>query len=160
NQHRLPDPGTVMNAEPTFETSIEPHAPHWLSRTAFPVLVGLFFLTQASLGFAVYRASYWLVALLVLISSHLMHGMLIGFHEASHGLLRKSRRLKEIDGTIIGILSLMSFSLYRAAHQSHHAYLPSERDEELWPFVHPHMPRAARALAAVLELMLGLLFTP
>ena len=70
-----------------------------------------------------------------------MHGMLIGFHEASHGLLRKNRLLNEIDGIIIGTVSLMSFSLYRAAHQLHHAYLASERDEELWPFVHPEKPR-------------------
>ena len=120
---------------PTTETPIEPHEPHWISRAAFPVLAALFFLTQASLGFAVYRANYWLAVPLVLIASHLMHGMLIGFHEASHGLLRKSRLLNEIDGIIIGIFSLMSFSLYRAAHQLHHAYLASERDEELWPFV-------------------------
>jgi fatty acid desaturase len=149
-----------MNATPTLETAIETHAPHWLSRAAFPVLSALFFLTQASLGFAVYWANYWLAVPLVLISSHLMHGMLIGFHEASHGLLRKSRRLNEVDGIIIGIFSVMSFSLYRAAHQLHHAYLASERDEELWPFVHPQMPRWARVLAAVLELTMGLLFTP
>jgi fatty acid desaturase len=89
-----------------------------------------------------------------------MHGMLIGFHEASHGLLRKNRRLNEIDGIIIGVFSLMSFSLYRAAHQLHHAYLATERDIELWPFVIPGMPRWVRVLAAFLELSLGLLFTP
>jgi fatty acid desaturase len=149
-----------MNAMPNIETSGESTAPHWLSRAAFPVLVMLFVLTQVSLAFAVYRANYWLAAPLVLISSHLMHSMLIGFHEASHGLLRKSRLLNEIDGLIIGTFSLMSFSLYRAAHQLHHAYLASERDEELWPFVHPQMPRGARVLAAVLELTMGLLFTP
>jgi hypothetical protein len=33
-----------------------------------------------------------------------------------------------VDGIIIGIFSLMSFSLYRAAHQCT-AYLASERDE-------------------------------
>ncbi|MEO6784847.1 MAG: fatty acid desaturase, partial [Chthoniobacteraceae bacterium] len=60
----------------------------------------------------------------------------------------------------IGVLSLMSFSLYRAAHQLHHAYLASERDEELWPFVHPRMSRGARVLAAILELSMGILFTP
>ena len=54
----------------------------------------------------------------------------------------------------------MSFSLYRAAHQLHHAYLATERDEELWPFVIPGMPRWVRILAAFLELGLGLLFTP
>src|SRR5262249_11951694 len=149
-----------MNATPSLETSIELHAPHWLSRAAFPVLVVLFFLTQAWLGFAVYRANYWLAAPLVLVSSHLMPSMLIGLHEASHGLLRKSRLLNEVDGMIIGIFSLLSFSLYRAAHQTHHAYLASERDEELWPFVHPNMPRGVRVLAAVLELTMGMLFTP
>jgi fatty acid desaturase len=149
-----------MNGTPLIETSTEPPSPHWLRRAAFPVLVVLFFLTQASLGFAVHRVNYWLAAPLVLISSHLMHSMLIGFHEASHGLLRKNRLLNEVDGIIIGIFSLMSFSLYRAAHQLHHAYLASERDEELWPFVHPAMPRGARVLAALLELTMGLLFTP
>src|SRR6185503_16453590 len=119
----------------------------------------LLFLTQASLGFAVYRANYWLAVPLVLISCHLMHGIMIGFHEASHWLLRKSRLLNEIDGLIIGTLSMMSFSLYRAAHQLHHAHLASERDEELWPFVHPQMPRGTRVLAAVLELTMGLIWT-
>ncbi len=109
---------------------------------------------------AVYHSNYWLAVPLVLVSSHLMHSMLIGFHEASHGLLRKNRLLNEIDGIIIATLSLMSFSLYRAAHQLHHAYLASERDEELWPFVHPQMPRGARVGAAVLELTMGIFFTP
>ena len=150
----------MINATPTIETSIEPHAPHWLNRAAFQVLILLFFLVQVSLGFAVYRANYWLVVPLALISSHLMHGLAIGFHEASHGLLRKNRLLNEFDGILIGIFSLMSFSLYRAAHQLHHAYLASERDEELWPFVHPQMPRGTRVLSAALELTMGLLFTP
>ena len=142
------------------ETMIEPHEPHWISRAAFPVLVAIFFATQAAMFFSVHHDNYWFAVPLVLVSSHLMHGMLIGFHEASHGLLRKSRVLNEIDGIIIGILSLMSFSLYRAAHQSHHAYLATERDEELWPFVHTRMPRPARVLAAILELTFGLFFTP
>ena len=144
----------------TADTSIEPHEPHWISRAAFPLLVILFAISQTSLAVAVFHHNYWLALPLALVSSHLMHSMLIGFHEASHGLLRKSRLLNEIDGIIIGTLSLMSFSLYRAAHQLHHAYLASERDEELWPFVHPDMPRGRRVLAAILELTMGLFFTP
>ncbi len=58
-----------MEATPNIETSSEPQAPHWLSRGAFQVLILLFFLTQASLGFAVYRANYWLVVPLVLVSA-------------------------------------------------------------------------------------------
>ena len=65
---------------------------------------------------------------LVLVVSHLMHGTLIGLHEAAHGLLRKNRRFNEFDGIIIGMFSLMSFSLYRVVHQTHHAYLATERD--------------------------------
>src|SRR5688572_12436167 len=148
-----------MSATITSEAMVEPHEPHWISRAAFPVLTGLFFATQTALFFSVHRDNYWLAVPLVLVSSHLMRSMLIGFHEASHGLLRKSRLLNEIDGIIIGVLSLMSFSLYRAAHQSHHAYLGTERDEELWPFVVTGMPRWKRVLAAVLELTCGLFFT-
>jgi fatty acid desaturase len=149
-----------MNTTSTTKNMIEPHEPHWLSRAAFQLLIVIFFFTQAALGFAVYRGFYWLAVPLVLISSHLMHGMLIGLHEASHGLLRKSRLLNEIDGTIIGAFGFMSFSLYRAVHQSHHAHLATERDDELWPFVHPGIPRPARILAAVLELSVGLLYSP
>jgi fatty acid desaturase len=149
-----------MTQTPNAEHEVEPHEPHWGSRVAFPILGALLFITQVALVFALHRSNFWLAVPLVLISSHLMHGMLIGFHEATHGLLRKNRLLNEMDGLIIGMFSLMSFSLYRAAHQLHHAYLASERDEELWPFVHPQMPRWARVLAAILELTMGLFFTP
>ena len=149
-----------MKAPPTTAPEPEPPAPRGLSHTAFPILAALLLVTQGALGWAVSRSHFWPALPLVLISSHLMHGMLIGFHEATHGLLRKSRLLNETDGLIIGTLSLMSFSLYRAAHQLHHAYLASERDEELWPFVHPQMPRWARVAAAILELTMGLIFTP
>ena len=149
-----------MNTDPTFESEPEVHEPHWIVQIAFPILATLFFLSQCSLWFAVRFDHYWVAVPLMLISSHLMHGMLIGFHEATHGLLRKSRILNEIDGLIIGTMSLMSFSLYRAAHQIHHAHLASERDDELWPFIHPQMSRAARVTAAILELTMGFLFTP
>ncbi len=149
-----------MNATLTADQEIEPHEPHWIAKIAFPILAGLLLISQVSLGFAVSRGNYWLAVPLVFVSSHLMHGMLIGFHEASHGLLRKSRLLNEIDGLIIGTMSLISFSLYRAAHQLHHAYLASERDDELWPFNLPNMSRGARVGAAILELTLGVFFTP
>lgn len=149
-----------MKTTPPTEQLIEPPSPHWVSRAAFPILAAAFFLNQAALGVAVYLGSIWIVVPLALTASHLMHGLLIGFHEASHGLLRKTRRLNEIDGMIIGVFSLTSFSLYRAAHQLHHAYLATERDVELWPFVIPGMPRWVRVIAAALELGLGLFFTP
>lgn len=136
-------------------------APHWVSRSAFQIVIFLFLFTELAL-IAVLKSggSLWLAVPLVLIASHLMHGAAVGFHEATHGLLRQNRRFNEFDGVLIGVFSFMSFSLYRAAHQSHHAHLSTERDEELWPFVLPSTPRWARILAAFLELTLGLLFTP
>lgn len=148
-----------MNAT-AASTAEEGPRPHWVSRAAFPLVTALLGLSEVALFFALRHGNYWLAIPLVLIISHLMHGSLIGFHEASHGMLRKSRRLNEVDGVIMGVLSLTSFSLYRAAHQTHHAHLGTERDEELWPFVHPDKPRWFRVLAAFSELFLGLVFTP
>ena len=141
--------------------AIESHPPHWVSRSAFQIVVVLFFFTEIALAAVLQSgSSLWLAVPLVLIASHLMHGAAIGFHEATHGLLRRNRRLNELDGVLLGVFSFMSFSLYRAAHQLHHMHLATERDEELWPFVHPASPRWARMLAAFLELTAGLLFLP
>jgi fatty acid desaturase len=124
------------------------HEPHWVLRGAFQLLVfGLAF-TEAMLAITVHRGLIWLAVPLVLVASHLMHGMLIGLHEASHGLL------------VIGTLSLMSFSLYRVVHQTHHAYLATERDHEFWPLSQTSVPRWKRCLAAFFELNLGLVYSP
>ena len=142
------------------ENFSEMHEPHWVLRSAFQLLViGLVF-TEVLLALTVQRGLIWLAVLLVLVASHLMHGALIGLHEAAHGLLRRNRRFNEFDGLLIGTLSLMSFSLYRAVHQTHHAYLATERDYEFWPLSYPTVPRWKRCLAAFSELNLGLLYSP
>ena len=61
---------------------------------------------------------------------------------------------------VIGTLSLMSFSLYRVVHQTHHAYLATERDYEFWPLSQTTMPRWKRCLAAFFELNFGLFYSP
>src|SRR5947209_5146895 len=111
---------STINPESALE---EAHEPHWISQAAFPIVSALLALAQLAMIYALRHDYFWLAVPLVLVASHLMHGQLIGFHEASHGLLRKNRRLNEIDGVIIGTLSFMSFTLYRAAHQTHHMHL-------------------------------------
>jgi fatty acid desaturase len=149
-----------MNSGSLADDFHEAHEPHWVLKSAFQLLVfGLIF-TEALLALAVQHGFIWLAALLVIVVAHLMHGTLIGLHEAAHGLLRKSRRFNEFDGTVIGTLSFMSFSLYRVVHQAHHAYLASERDCELWPFSNPEIPRWRRCLAAFCELNFGLFYSP
>lgn len=143
-----------MNAPLPVET-------HWISRSAFQIVIILVALTQILLGTALYHhASPWLVVPLILIAAHLMHGAAVGLHEATHGQLRQNRKFNEFDGILLGVFGFTSFSLYRAAHQTHHAYFATERDEELWPFVNTRSPRWARILAAVSELTLGLITTP
>ena len=145
-----------MNTAPAAEI---PRS-HLINSVPFQTLVFALALTQGALGFAVSRGWIWLAVPLVLIAAHFFHGLLIGYHEASHGLLRRSRRLNEFDGVLIGIFSLLPFSLYRFVHQMHHMHLTTERDEEFWPLVSTRTPRWARQLAAFLELNCGLLFSP
>jgi fatty acid desaturase len=149
-----------MNATATLENFSELHEPHWVLRGAFQLLVFGLFIAEAALAAAVQRGWIWLAVPLVLVASHLMHGILIGLHEAAHGLLRKNRGFNEFDGIFIGTLSLMSFSLYRVVHQTHHAHLTTERDYEFWPLCRTALPRWVRRIAAFFELNFGLFFTP
>jgi fatty acid desaturase len=138
----------------------EAHDPHWVLKSAFQLLVlGLVF-TEGLIALAVWHDLIWAAVLGVIVAAHLMHGTLIGLHEAAHGLLRKNRRFNEFDGVVIGILSLMSFSLYRVVHQTHHAHLATERDYEFWPLSKPEVPRWKRCVAAFCELNFGLFFGP
>ena len=88
----------MENIATTAESVPELHDQHEVSSVAFQTLVILLALTEAALWVAVWSGWLWLALPLVLVTAHLMHGILIGFHEASHGLLRKSRRLNEFDG--------------------------------------------------------------
>ncbi|WP_346332368.1 fatty acid desaturase [Prosthecobacter sp. SYSU 5D2] len=138
----------------------DPHEPHWISRSAFQILVFILAGIHAVLFAALYYENWWLAVPVILLAGHFMHGVLIGFHEASHGLLRKNRTFNEFDGVLIGTLGLFSFTLYRVVHQKHHMYLATEKDEELWPFNDPSKPRWFRCTAAFLELTVSLFSTP
>ena len=139
---------------------LEAHEPHWVLKSAFQFLVLGLVCTEAVIALAVQHGYIWIVVLGVIVPAHLMHSTLIGLHEAAHGLLRKNRRFNEFDGTVIGTLSLMSFSLYRVVHQTHHAYLATERDYEFWPLSKPEVPRWQRCAAAFCELNFGLFYGP
>ena len=150
----------MVNLATTTDTVPVGHDEHEVSSVTFQSLVFALALAEAGLCFSVWKGWYWLAVVFVLVASHFMHGLLIGLHEASHGLLRKRRRLNEFDGVLIGIFALLPFSLYRVVHQAHHVHLATERDTELWPFVLPNSPRWARLLAAFFELTVGLFYSP
>jgi len=150
----------MVNIATTADTVADLQDEHEVNCIAFQSLVVTLALSEAALWTAVWSGWYWIAVPLVLVSAHFMHGLLIGLHEASHGLLRKSRRLNEFDGVLIGIFAVTPFSLYRVVHHAHHVHLATERDTELWPFVLPNTPRWARLLAAFAELTLGLFYSP
>src|SRR3954468_20174057 len=150
----------MVSIATTVEPVTEVHDEHEVSSVTFQTLVFLLGLAELAIGVSVWAGWLWLSVPLALVAAHLMHGMLIGFHEASHGLLRKSRRLNEFDGVILGVFSFLPFSLYRVVHQTHHMHLATEKDTELWPFVRTNAPRWVRLLAAFLELTIGLFYSP
>jgi len=138
----------------------EVQRPLWLG-----VLTGvLFFCTflalEGCLFWSLLAGHVWLAAALIFAIAHLMHAHLIAFHEAAHRSLSVNRYLNDFIGRFVGFFGLMSLPLYRAAHYFHHAYLSTERDEELWPFVIPGSSIWLRRTAAASELVLGFLHTP
>ena len=150
----------MANIPSTRESVSEMRDEHDVSSVAFQTLVLSLAIAEVALWAVVWSGWVWLALPLVLVVAHLMHGLLIGFHEASHGLLRKSRRLNEFDGVILGVFSFLPFSLYRVVHQMHHMHLATERDTELWPLVITKAPCWARRLAVFLELTVGLFYSP
>jgi fatty acid desaturase len=139
---------------------IEKHRPHWTSAWIWFSFAGAFFLLEGLLLLVLLRGPFWAAFPLILIIAHVMHCHLLGLHEAAHGSMCPERWLNEGIGIVVGTFSYMSLSLFRAVHHSHHAYVATERDEELWPFVVPGIPRWLRVLTAACELFLGLLVTP
>jgi fatty acid desaturase len=147
-------------SQPDRSRLVEAHRPRWSGALTWLAFLAAFGLFEGLLLASYRRGPIWLTALLVLPVAHLMHAHLLVFHEAAHGSLCPGRRRNDAAGLFLGTFSFMSLTLFRAAHHTHHAYLASERDEELWPFVLPGTPRWARRLAAVLELTVGLVYTP
>lgn len=138
----------------------EAHRPTWQGTWLWLALLVVVVLLQGAILWLLLQGPFWPVPLLSLLLAFVMHSHLLAFHEAAHRTLCPVDWLNDGFGMMVGMLGFMSLSLYRSAHRLHHAYLGTERDEELWPFVLPHAPRWQRRLAAFLELTLGLCFTP
>lgn len=142
------------------KTLLDAHKPHWGCFGQWVILVLCLVVTEILLAWTVLHRYYGLAAPLILLAAHFLHVQVLALHEAAHGTLCPHRGWNEVLGVVLGINTCIGFSLYRAMHHFHHAYLATERDEELWPFVVPTTPRWARRLAAALELVFGLAFTP
>lgn len=94
------------------------------------------------------------------LCAHIGHSKLIAFHEASHGTLNPRWRINEAQGILLGTTILVPLSVYRFVHGQHHAYIGTENDLELWPFVNTNVGRGWRISAAIGELVFGFFYTP
>jgi fatty acid desaturase len=136
------------------------HQMRWTNLWIWLAFAAGFFATQGLLAVMVAWGPWWAAIPLVFLLAHLMHSHLLALHDAAHETFCPNRVLNEAVGIFIGTLGLIEFSLFRYVHHTHHSYLGTPRDEELWPFVNPEVPRWRRRLAATLELTVGLVYTP
>ena len=113
-------------------------------------------------GLAVWAwPSYWWVTVLSWpVLAYFGHTILLAFHEASHGHLGPPRWVNEMRGINIGIVALVPLSVYRVVHGSHHAHLGEVKDEEMWPYCDPKVPRWIRVIMVWAELAIGYIVTP
>ena len=144
--------------DPSKELLIEAHRPNWTTFRLWLLFTGCLFAAEGLTYWSVTQSNYWLAAVGVVLAAHFMHSQLMAFHEAAHGVLCPPRWLNETVGILIGNFHLNGLSLFRNVHSTHHAYLGTEKDEQLWPFVDTKTPRWLRCGAALCELCFGMFY--
>jgi fatty acid desaturase len=137
---------------------LEAHRARWETFWVWLGFAAALILAEAAVVWAVTAGYYLLAVPAILLVAHLMHSQLLAFHEAAHGVLCPNRWVNEVVGLLIGKFHFIGLSLFRAVHHTHHAYLGTEKDEQLWPFVQPRTRRWVRWLMAAFELCLGMVY--
>jgi fatty acid desaturase len=139
---------------------VEAHEPHWPTVWVWLGFLAVFFVVETCAGWTVVHGPVWLLVPLTFLIAHLMHAHILAFHETGHGTLCRIGWINDAIGLFIGTLSFQGLTAFRAVHQTHHHHLGTEKDEELWPFVIPTVPRWVRRITAFYELILGITYTP
>jgi omega-6 fatty acid desaturase (delta-12 desaturase) len=86
-----------------------------LLNTAIP-----FFLTWTAMLFTVER-NYWLTLLLAVPAALFLVRLFIFQHDCGHGSFFRSRRVNDVVGFLIGVLTLVPYTYWRKTHAIHHA---------------------------------------
>lgn len=131
---------------------------YWPARWVWPLLAGMAALQLAAVTIPTSYWPLWLVIWPALGS--ILFVFVLAFHDASHGRLHPVAALNEFFGHVVGTLGWTPLSVYRFAHARHHAHLSRPGDPELWPFNIPGVSRPVRILAALGEILLGIVYTP
>jgi fatty acid desaturase len=131
---------------------------HWPARWMWPMTIA--FIALQSLAARESQVCPPMLLLIWPVLSGLMFVFVLSFHDASHGRLYPASWINELHGHIVGTFSCVPLAVYRYAHARHHAQLGREGDPELWPFNSPRVSRPLRVMAAVAEILLGVIYTP
>jgi omega-6 fatty acid desaturase (delta-12 desaturase) len=100
-----------------FETPDSRKATMQIIDTALP-----YFMLLAGMYLTIHRGfPYWVTLLVALPASGLLARLFIFFHDCSHGSYLRSHRAMKVLGTILGILTFIPFSEWRALHAIHHS---------------------------------------
>ena len=101
----------------------------------------------------------WIV-LVTLWLAYFQHTWTMIFHEDAHYTLYRARWHNVLNGTIVGTLLLVPFSVYRQVHVRHHSKMNTPEDWELWPYTDPKTSLRFRQVFVWFDLLLGLLAGP
>ncbi|HVT26402.1 MAG TPA: fatty acid desaturase [Lacipirellulaceae bacterium] len=131
---------------------------YWPARWMWPMLLATLALGAAA---GVASQNCWpLLFVIWPIVSAIDFVLVLAFHDASHGRLHPVHWMNEAYGHLMGTIMFTPLSVYRYAHARHHAQLARPGDPELWPFNSPQVSRPLRILAAMVEIVFGMVYTP
>ena len=82
------------------------------------------------------------------------------FHEAAHQTLFQSPAANLWFGRVVGTFILIPYTAFRETHRTHHAYLNTPDDLEMWPYNNPRCPLALRRVLVWIDIVAGIVTTP
>lgn len=103
------------------------------------------------------------IAALTLVLAYFQHCWTTIFHEDAHYTMYpdpNARWHNVLNGTIVGTLLLLPFSIYRQAHIRHHSKMNTPEDWELWPYNDPRRSLTYRRLFAIADVFIGAWLAP
>jgi len=132
---------------------------HQEARSNVPALL----VNLAAVGVGVFAiAAEWptghpiYLACVMLALAYFQHCWTIIFHEDAHYALYPAKRWHNIfNGTIVGTLLLVPFTIYRQVHIRHHNRMNTPDDWELWPYTDPSRSLTFRRMFVALDVLLG-----
>ena len=130
----------------------------WPARWVWPLFAAMLALQGLA---AALPTAYWpWLPVLWLAIAGIMFVFTLAFHDAAHGRFHPVHWMNEMYGHLVGSFSLIPLHVYRFCHAKHHAQLARQADPELWPFNTPGTSRPLRVLAAMVEIVFGIVYTP